>query len=54
MTKRGNGEGDRRIGRAKSRANGDGDVYPRKNRAYFLYHAGLPAQAVVCGCAGLR
>jgi hypothetical protein len=54
MSKRGNGEGGRPIGRAKSRANGDGDVYPRKNRAYFLYHASLPAQAVVCGCTGLR
>src|SRR5215208_967660 len=32
MSKRGNGEGGRPIGRAKSRANGDGDVYPRKNK----------------------
>ena len=32
MSKRGNGEGVRPIGRAKSRANGDGDVYPRKNK----------------------
>ena len=54
MSKRGNGEGVRPIGWAKSRANGDGDVYPRKNRATFLYHTGLPAQAVVCGYAVLR
>ena len=32
MSKRGNGEGGRPIGRAKSRPNGDGDVYPRKNK----------------------
>ena len=54
MTKRGNGEGGRRIGRAKSRGNGDGDVYPRKNRASFLYYTGLAEQAVVCGYAVLR
>jgi hypothetical protein len=54
MSKRGNGEGGRPIRRAKSRANGDGDVYPRKYRASFLYHTGLPAQAVVCGYAVLR
>src|SRR5918998_4903986 len=32
MSKHGNGQGDRLMGRTKSRANGDGDVYPRKNK----------------------
>ena len=54
MTKRGNGEGGRPIRRAKSRGNGDGDVYPRKNRASFSYYTGLPEQAVVCRYAVLR
>ncbi len=33
MPKGGNGEGGKAGGRAKSRANGDGDVFPRKNKA---------------------
>src|SRR5215218_10012782 len=33
MSERGKGGGGKVGGRAKSRANGDGDVFPRKNKA---------------------